>query len=331
MKYHPSQSAIMKEVRYTLREAMADQGITYAKLVDTLKKSRQTLSRYVTVYERDGKVGDSAAQAEFDRIMAEQELRMMHLSSDRSMEEIEKAKEKNRAEERIFRRDYESFLRKILKNHPDLRLLDWNDEPVTFENLNLDRAWGNRPVEELDDILTEGEIREWDDLYERYGGIVLDMFDYSRAERSHILEKLWDSTIVNGKPRTYTDRYECVISAEEAGGTLYDFDSRSFCQFAGDSARIYMKEPRVSPEVDRELDFSATVWLIVEGDVIPVKHADMRRIGLGYYVADVKGLFPGYKYLYSLNITVSADDSENLNDMEYTLMEGYESTEHPLK
>ena len=43
----------MKEVNYTLREAMADQGITYAKLVDMLKKSRQTLSRYVTVYETE--------------------------------------------------------------------------------------------------------------------------------------------------------------------------------------------------------------------------------------------------------------------------------------
>ena len=321
----------MKEVNYTLREAMADQGITYDKLVGTLKKSRQTLSRYVTVYERDGKVGDSAAQAEFDRIMAEQELRMMHLSSDRSMEEIEKAKERNRAEERIFKRDYESFLRRLLGNHPDFRLLDWNDELVTSENLDLDRAWVNRPLEKLDGVLTEDEIREWDELYERYGSIVLDMFDYSRAERSHLLEKLWDSTIVSGKPRAYTDRFECVISAEEAGCTLYDFDSKSFCQFAGDSARIYMRGPRVSPAVDRDLDFSVTVWLIVEGDVIPVKHADMRRNGSGYYVADVKGLFPGYKYLYSLNITVSADDCEDLDDLEYTLMEGYESTEHPLK
>ena len=321
----------MKEVNYTLREAMSDQGITYARLVDMLKKSRQTLSRYVTVYERDGKVSDSAAQAEFDRIMAEQELRMMHLSSDRSMEEIVRAKERNQAEERLFKRDYESFLRRILTNHPDFRLLDWNDEPVTSDNLDLDNAWVNRPLEIPENILTEDEIREWDELYDRYGSIVWDMFDYSRAERSLLLEKLWDSTIVSGKPRAYADRFECVISAEEAGGTLYDFDSKSFCQLAGDSARIYMKEPAVFPGVDRKLEYSVTIWLIVEGDVIPVKHAGMRRYSAGYYVADVRGLFPGYKYLYSLDIYISADDSEDLDDLEYTLMEGYESTEHPLK
>ena len=129
-----------------------------------LGRSRNGASRMYVEFSSHGKVGDSAAQAEFDRIMAEQELRMMHLSSDRSMEEIEKAKERNRAEERIFKRDYESFLRRLLGNHPDFRLLDWNDEPVTSENLDLDRAWVNRPLEKLDGVLTEDEIREWDEL-----------------------------------------------------------------------------------------------------------------------------------------------------------------------
>ena len=321
----------MKEVNYTLREAMADQGVTYAKLVDALKKSRQTLSRYVTVYERDGKVSDSAAQAEFDRIMAEQELRMIQLNSDRSMEEIEKAKERNQAEERLFKRDYESFLRRILTNHPDFRLLDWNDEPVTLDNLNLENAWVNRPLEIPKDVLTDDEIREWDELYDRYGGIMFDRFEYNSEERSHLLEKLWDSIIVNGKPRVYTDKYESAITAEESGGVLYDFSSKSFCQFAGDSARIYMWDLTSSMGMESDLEFSVTIWLIIEGGVIPIQYVDMIEKHPGYFhVADVEGLFPGYKYLYSININ-SANDPRDLDITENSLVEGYFSTEHPLK
>ncbi len=101
----------------------------------------------------------------------------------------------------------------------------------------------------------------------------------------------------------------------------------------GGTARIYADGLNVPLfEHDVELDFHAAVEVITDKGLmyigtVRLKNPDAYPFR---FVGQIDDLIPGYKYVYSLGIT--AGDYDEVDDLEYTLLEGYSSREsHPLK
>ena len=323
----------MDTKKYPIRAALKNQGIKHEKLADQIGRSRQTLSRYLDQYERDGKVNDEEAQKKLDSIMAAERQRLIE-SNDKEYNRVRLEEKKKILDEtdRNNTLELERLLREILVNHPDEPMYDWNEKRVTLETLDLEKMWVNYGQnEKLISVLTPLERSRWERLCEKESDNLHKQVRNRRLHEACVLEDLWDSTEPKGKPVIYEDKFECVISAEEAGGELYEFECDSFCMCSGSTARIYT-EGLYTPYFEHRVEFEviAMVEVITEKGLYYMDSVKLEAPGYpGRFVGQIDNLIPGYKYVYSLSIT--AGDYDDVNELEYTLLEGYHASSHPLK
>ena len=323
----------MDTKKYPIRAALRNQGIKHEELADQIGRSRQTLSRYLDQYEHDGKVNDPEAQKKLDSIMATERQRLAE-SNDKEYNRA-KLEERRKTLDETMRnntRELEKLLREILVNHPEEPMYDWKGKAVTLETLDLDGMWVNYDDnEKLISVLTPLEKSRWERLCEDDSDNIMKRVRNSRLHEACVLEDLWDATEPKGKPIIYQDEFECAISAEEAGGMLYGFGCESFCMYSGSTARIYT-EGLYHPHFEHNVEFEviAVVEVITENGLFFIDSVKLEsRTGFGRFVGQIDNLIPGYKYVYSLSIT--AGDYDDLNELEYTLLEGYHASSHPLK
>ncbi len=326
----------MEEIVYPIRDILRKNNNNQKDIAEELKRSRQTVSRYISEYERTGKVGDPAAQKLFDRLMAEENQRLLgekdtnyRLNMARARRDMLSSKDGN------LTKQYENLLKEILTNHPDIKIFDWKGNTVTLETLDLTKMWVNDiDNEQLFKILTDRERKEWEQLAEEQGETFHEMITNSRIENACILEKLWDSTVPNGKPMVYEDTFECVISEEEAGTELYNFGCETFCLYSGSTARI-VAEGIWPPQTEHGvgIEVYATISVITDKGLMWMGNVELESaFPHDRYVGQIDNLIPGYKYVYSLGICEGEDGPEDVNKQEYTLREGYYAKEsHPLK
>lgn len=328
----------MAEIRYPIRQALKSQDIRQEDLAKSLGISRQTVTRYLTQFETCGYVNNPAAQKEFERLMAIERQRLSGMQDNKSrLEKARMALESASERERNNNVRYERLLRDILANHPDVTMYDWEDRPVTLETLDLEKNWVNMDTfqnEDLDAVLTESErsrLKEIDsDISETFR-----MCDESSCiEQACIAEQIWDSTEPCRKPILYRDRFECAITEEEAKDGLYEFECDSFCMCSGGTARIYVEDLNMLGFVHNiEVEVFAVIEVITDKGLMYIDSIKLEKPENNYpfrYVGQTDNLIPGYKYIYTLGIT--AGDYDELDDREYTLLEGYSTKEtHPLK
>ena len=228
--------------------------------------------------------------------------------------------------------ELEKLLREILINHPDEPMYDWDGERVTLETLDLEKMRVNYGQnEKLISVLTPLERSRWERICRDECDNSWKKFKNGRMHEAVVLEELWNTTEPRGKPVIYHDRFECAISAEEAGGELYDFECDSFCMCSGSTARIYTEDLH-PPYFEHNVEFEviAMVEVITEKGLYYMDSVKLEAPGYpGRFVGQIDNLIPGYKYVYSLSIT--AGDYDDVNELEYTLLEGYHASSHPLK
>lgn len=324
----------MAEIKYPIREALRKQGITQDELAVRFGKTRQTVSRYLSDYERTGTVGNEHAQQEFDRLMASELQRMKEQDADYRLKLIKARKEHLSSDERMLKDDLRRFILDLIDSHPDVTIYDFTGSPVTKETLDLDEIWVNEMDNpELMSVLTEQERKSWERINAAHSKNFREQHRNYRIEEACTMEKIWGCTESKGKPIIYDDEFECVLSEEEAEDGLYDFHCESFCMCSGTTARIYT-DGIDTPffEYDRELDVTAFIEVITDRGLRGIEAVKLEKAKRGYsrYVGQIDDLIPGYKYVYSLSIT--AGDYNKSNKKEYTLLEGYYSKEtHPLK
>ena len=326
----------MEEQTRPLRQVLKRKGLIQQDIADKLKRSRQTVSSYIDDYERTGRGSDPNAQELFDRLMADEHLRLLNIKETNDRLRISKARI-----EILSKRDkdptgsFQKFLEEILRSHPDAKMYDWEGNVVTPESLDLDRMWVNYDDnEQLISVLTDDEKERWEGFLKEFGETFEGLHENGRIERACILENLWDSTDPRGKPIVYDDVFECVISEEEAGAEPYRFGCETFCMCSGGTARIYADGIR-TPKFEHELDIEvyATIETISERGTIFIDSVILKPCGSPFrYVGQTDALIPGYKYVYSLGIRDGKGDFGEVNEQEYTLMEGYHAqNSHPLK
>ena len=323
----------METKKYPIREALRNQGIKHEELAEKIGRSRQTLSRYLDQFERDGKVNDDTAQKELDSIMAKERQRLVE-SNDKeyNRERLEAKRRVLNETERKNTVELEKLLREILINHPDEPMYDWDGERVTLETLDLEKMRVNYGQnEKLISALTPLERSRWERICRDECDNFTKKIRNGRMHEAVVLEELWNTTEPKGKPVIYHDRFECAISAEEAGGKLYDFECDTFCMCSGSTARIYTEDLR-PPYFEHNVEFEviAMVEVITEKGLYYMDSVKLEAPGYpGRFVGQIDNLIPGYKYVYSLSIT--AGDYDDVNELEYTLLEGYHASSHPLK
>ena len=324
----------MAEIKYPIREALRKQGITQDELAVKFGKTRQTVSRYLSDYERTGTVNNEQAQQEFDRLMASELQRLKEQDADYRLELIRARKNHLSSDEKTIREDYRRLILELMDSHPDVAIYNFTGDLVTKETLDTDEVWVNETDNPaLMTALTEQERKSWERIRAAHSRNFREQHRNNRIEEACTMEKIWGCTEPKGKPIIYDDEFECVLSEEEAEDGLYEFHCESFCMCSGTTARIYA-DGIVTPffEYDRELDVTAFVEVITDRGLRGIKTVKLERAkrACSRYVGQTDDLIPGYKYVYSLSI--SADDYNESNKKEYTLLEGYYSKEtHPLK
>ena len=327
----------MEECNYPIRKALKSQEIRQEDLATQLGISRQTLSRYLSQYERTGYVANGDAQKEFDRLVAIEKQRLSGLLENKSrLAMAQQALKTVDERERDNKIRYDRLLRDILANHPEQTMYDFNEVPVTPETLDLDKAWVNIGCienEELLPVLSPSERKRLDDIQKEMSDAFETGCINTSIEEACIVEQIWDSTEPNGKPMVYHDEFECVLSEEEAKAGLFRFECDNFCMCNGGMARLYVDELNI-PEFDHklEVDVYAVVEVITDKGLMYIDTVELSESekGFGRFIGQIDDLVPGYKYVYSLGI--SAGDYDEVDDLEYTLLEGYSTKGyHPLK
>ena len=114
----------MAEIKYPIREALKKQGITQDELARKFGKTRQTVSRYLSDYERTSTVSDPDAQMEFDRLMASEMQRLKEQDGDYKLELIKARRENLSSEKKINDEEYKRLLLELINNHPDVTIYD---------------------------------------------------------------------------------------------------------------------------------------------------------------------------------------------------------------
>lgn len=323
----------MAEIKYPIREALKKQGITQDELARKFGKTRQTVSRYLSDYERTSTVSDPDAQMEFDRLMASEMQRLKEQDGDYKLELIKARRENLSSEKKINDEEYKRLLLELINNHPDVTIYDSDGNPVERSTIDFENNWISPwDNEELINSLTESEKSRWEQLLDKAKKTNYELFRNGRIEQACILEKIWDCTEPRGKPIIYDDEFECVISEEEAGAELYNFRCDSFCLCNDNTARIYAEKLFI-PEFEHnvEVEVLAIIEVITDKGMYHMETVKLEPQSYVYrYIGQIDNLVPGYKYVYSLSI--SAGDYDEVNEREYTLLEGYYAKEsHPLK
>lgn len=326
----------MEEDIYPIKDVLRKSNKNQNDIAAELKRSRQTVSRYISEYERTGKVSDPDAQKLFDRLMAEENQRLLgekdtnyRLNMARSHRKILASKDET------LTKQFQTLLMGILANHPDAKMYDLEGNMITLETLDLKKTWVDlSDNEQLSKILNDRERKEWERLAEEQGKTFHEIYRDSRIEKACVLEKLWDSTVPNGKPMVYEDTFECVISEEEAGAELYNFGCETFCLYSGSTARI-VAEGIWPPQTEHGvgIEVYAAISVISDRGLMWMGNVELESaFPPDRYVGQIDNLIPGYKYVYSLGICEGEDGPEDVNKQEYTLREGYYAKEsHPLK
>ncbi len=321
----------MEENHIPIREALKNQGLKQDNLVKTLNKTRQTISRYLDQYERDGTVNDDKAQKEFDRIMALERQRMAMEDDGPRLETIRARKAVLQRTNEENRKELEKLLKEIIRNHPDVPMYDNDDKVVTLETLDLDRMWVNYiNNEELVSVLSPSEKTRWEIIGNKDSDTFEQMIRNSRMEETCIMEDLWDATDPRGKPIVYHDTIDYSIP-ETDEDKKYHFRCDTFCLCHDNSARIYADGlflPFLADEIGAKV--TAVIEVISSDGLVYVGTVELENPNYPLrFVGEIHDLIPGYKYVYSLNIT--ADNCNDEDELEYTLMEGYYGKSHPLK
>ena len=326
----------MTEIRYPIRKALRAQEIKQEDLAKKLGKSRQTLARYLNQYETMGYASDTDAQKEFDRIMASEKQRLNGLKDNSSRLAMAKMALSNASEqEKNSKVKYDRFLRDVLRNHPDIAMIDYEGNPVTEDTLDLEKMWVNFGFgdnDELEAAMTDDEKARLEEIQREDSDRIMNCITNSRIEEACIIEQLWDSTESAGKPTVYSDRFEYALSDEVGEDEMYHFGCETFCMCFGDTARIYadhLMEPDFEHNVQMEV--FAVIEVVTDRGMMYIDTVKLERPGNNpfRYIGEIGNLIPGYKYVYSLGIT--AGDYDEVNDLEYTLLEGYSAKSHPLK
>ena len=326
----------MEQNSYPIRQALKAQDIKQEELAKRLNVSRQTLVRYLTQFETSGYVGNPDAQREFERLIAIEKQRLSGMQDNRSRLEVAKLALSDVTErERNNRIKYERFLREVLANHPDVTMYDYEDKPVTAETLDLKRMWVNFGIGEndgLDAVLTDAERAKLEEITKEFGETFRVSLINTKIEDACLMEQIWDSTKPSGKPMVYHDEFEYALSDEVTEDGMYHFSCETFSMCNGGMARIYVDDlivPHFEHKV--EMDVFAVVEVVSDKGMMYIDTVNLDRPGnnLFRFVGRIDDLIPGYKYVYSVGIT--AGDYDEVNDLEYTLLEGYSARSHPLK
>ena len=302
----------MKKTEYPLREALRAQDIRQDELVKKIRKSRQTVSRYITQYEQCGKVGDETAQQEFDRIMALEKQRIAGLTNNGT--KINQAREeKKRAEEMMDRygRELEELLREILDNHPDVALYDMGGKEIAREDAESNPLFTLDSNRVLMDALTPLERSRLDALENEMWKSFRMKDDSERIEEACDLENLWDATRSEGRPVMYRDRMYCETIIGDVPENE-DVECNTFCLCHGDSARIYVTGADMLYHIyGFKVAVYANVYVITDKRIFEVA-TEVRLDKEEFFGVSgtVTGLVPGYKYVYDYFIVGDSDEKQ---------------------
>ena len=316
----------MEQIKYPLREAMKAQDIKQEEIIKIIRKSRQTITRYINQYERYGSVSDEVAQSEFDRIMALERQRLSGLNKKSRLEMANAEKKETERLTESLSSESAILLRKIIGNHSDIPLHDMNGEqvdPTTMdeEELNLLPIWNQGLI----DALTPSEKSEWDSLQSKWSDLMTRRDRYESTEEAYNLEVLWDSTIADGKPIVYDDELTCEIySADDSDIT--GIGGRSFCLCSNDAARIFVKEPyTLEARYGVKTKVYAEVYAITDQEIVEVTGlVELDGTTASYRYGTIRDLIPGYKYVYEYTITGEGEENS-------LILEAYTNNAHPLK
>lgn len=326
----------MEKNSYPIRQALKAQDIKQDELAKKLNVSRQTLSRYLSQFETSGYVGNPKAQKEFERLLAIEKQRLSGMQDNTSRLEMAKlALNDASVIERNNRIKYDKFLRDVLRNHPDIAMIDFDGKPVTEDTLDLEKMWVNFGFGENDELeaaLSDDEKDRLDEIMKESCSNFMTSVKNRKIEEACIIEQLWDATEPDGKPVVYDDEFEYALFDEVTEDEMYHFRCETFCMCNGEKARIYaddLMEPDFEHNV--EMEVFAVIEVLSDKGMMYIDTVKLERPGNNpfRYVGEIRDLIPGYKYVYSLGI--SAGDYDEVNDLEYTLLEGYSAKSHPLK
>ncbi len=316
----------MKKTEYPLREALRAQDIRQDELVRKIRKSRQTVSRYITQYEQCGKVGDETAQQEFDRIMALEKQRIAGLANNGTR--INQVREeRKRLEEKMERygKEFDELLHEILDNHPDIPLYDLDGKEISRKEAESNPMIALDMNGTLMKALTPSEKTRFDALDNETWRLFRMKDDSERMEEACNLENLWDATRSEGRPVMYRDRMYCETIFGDTPENE-DVECNTFCLCHGDSARIYVTGAEALYYVyDFKVAVLVNVYVITDKRIFEV--ATSVRLDKEEFFGvsgTVDGLVPGYKYVYDYAIV--GDDDENPMPWEFS-----SHAYHPLK
>ena len=321
MYVHPMSEKI------SLKEALKNQGITYEHLIQVIGKTRQTISGYIRQYEKDGTVNNAKAQAEFDRIIAEERSRILALTStdaelERIRSEIDSCTDRSNAAKEEMNR----LLLELICSHPEIEIHDTSGHRITGESEDDIKKISRTDMDRLIESLTDEEQTRWCLAVTSSTRAILETCTNTRTERVLMLEKLWDSTS-DGKPNVYEENIEVMIE-DGPGYTKEVFRASSICLSDGRSADIYADQ---NLPIMGEYEVSAEISVICAGRIQIVARIRMGEInGCEGYKGHVEGLFPNYKYLYSIDIKGQFSDYDP-NPRNWKPIASCKTREHPLK
>ncbi len=316
----------MEQIKYPLREAMRAQGIPQKDIIKVIRKSRQTVTRYMNQYERYGSVNDVLAQNEFDRIMAAERQRLSGMNKKSRLETAKAEKKETERMTEILSSESAILLKKLIANHPDIPLHDMNGEQVDptamdEEELNLLPVWNQGLI----DALTPSERSEWDSLQSKWSDLMTKRNRYESTEEACNLEALWDSTIADGKPVVYDDELTCEFYTAD-DSDITEIGGGSFCLCSGDTARIFVKEPYLlEARYGVKTRVYAEVYAITDHEIVEVTGlVEFDGTTTSHRYGTIKDLIPGYKYVYEYIITGEGEENG-------VVLEAYTNSAHPLK
>ncbi len=335
---------IMEQFTYPIREVLRNKKIKQEDLARTLGRTRQTVSRYIAEYERTGKVGDPKAQAEFDRLMAEENQRLLdYEDTNQRLNMIKVAKETLASEDKERIEMYENFKKELRSNHPDLNIDDFVGKIYSNE-IRPDQC----DTEEQMAALSESEKQKLIRFIEDGVDNSRKHYKYMEMERGCNKEKLWDSTIIKGKPKVYYDEFFCSEPDDDYFWEPYNFKCETFCLCSGNTARIIAKGIEVPRfEHDMKMEVSAAIQVITDSGFLCIDKVVLEPVyaddpstwdpPVMYYDGRIDNLIPGYKYLYCVCIYEGTGaqgiyTQHAYNAQEITLRDGgYWTNVHPLK
>ena len=319
-----------------IRQALKAQNIRQEDLAKKLNVSRQTVARYLTQYEKTGQVVNPNAQQEFERLKAMESYRALGTKNIRFRTDFSRTALKDiPTKEKINKDRYQRFIRDMQIRHPGAILHDCEGKSMPCRSSDSDDSWDDIETDDhkkLEDVLTPSERSRLEGIQKEISDMVNVGCEGSGIDQSCILEQIWDSTEPNGRPVIYDEEFECTIEDEMDKDDPYGFYCRSFCMCNGGTAKIYA-DGLVMPVFEHEIEVEvfADIRVITDQGTMYIDTVKMEKVrGTLRYVGRTDDLIPGYKYIYTLGIT--AGDYDDVNDQEYTLLEGYSAKEsHPLK